>query len=400
MAAIVAEAEERVSDLIEQTKAIITTPIESVWPIVLGHPAWVEEVWVNYLSNACKYGGLDGRPPHITLGAAPPPPSAIGEGLIRFWMRDAGRGLTPDDRARLFTPFTRLEQARATGHGLGLSIVRRIVEKLGGEVGVESDGVAGHGSTFYFTLPAAPIGTLPPPPMQPLRQTPTPTTLQRLSVLLVDDDTLFVQSVRSLLTARGLQVLGVAHDGEQAQALAETLQPELILMDIDMPGHNGLEATRLIKAAHPDMKIVMFTASEREADLFEAIRNGASGYLLKGAPAEVFFSQLSALARGEAPLSPSLASRVLAEFARLSPTPAPSREIARPRADDGEDELTDRQWDILERVARGQTYKEIGADLHLSEQSIKYHMGQIIDRLHVANRVQAVAYLRRNRPSS
>ncbi len=200
--------------------------------------------------------------------------------------------------------------------------------------------------------------------------------------------------VEMMGTFCGPEVVGVAHNSAVAQELADTLNPQLILMDIDLPGQNGLEATRLIKAAHPDMKIVMFTASEREAHLFEAIRNGASGYLLKGAPAEVFFSQLSALARGEVPLSPGLASRVLAEFARLGPT---STQVG---AGQPESELTDRQWDILKRVARGQTYKEIGAELHLSEPAIRYHMGQIIERLHVANRTQAVAYLRRIHPLS
>lgn len=406
MAAIVAEAEGRVSDLIEQSKAVITLPIKSAWPVALGHPAWVEEVWVNYLGNACKYGGIDGQPPRITLGAdlVPDPRDSqqiVQEstaGFIRFWVRDAGRGLTDEDRARLFTPFTRLNQVRATGHGLGLSIVRRIIEKLGGEVGVDSDGVPGHGSTFYFTLPAAPAGTVA-PPAEPVEPSPAQISFHGVTVLVVDDDTLFAQSVRSLLTARGWQVLGVAHDGKQAQALAETLQPELILMDIDMPGLNGLEATRLIKVEHPGMKIVMFTASEREADLFEAIRNGASGYLLKGAPAEVFFDQLSALARGESPLSPGMANRLLAEFARLSTSAASvsqDQPVAIPPAS-----LTDRQWNILERVARGQTYKEIGSDLHLSEPAVRYHMGQIVERLHVSNRAEAVAYLRRHaRPAN
>jgi len=125
--------------------------------MALGYMPWVEEIWVNYLSNAIKYGG---RPPRLELGADPlpnPPPQAgegLGGGMIRFWVRDHGAGLTPEDQARLFTPFTRLDQVRVKGHGLGLSIVRRIVEKLGGQVGVESQ--VGQGSTFSFTLPGAP----------------------------------------------------------------------------------------------------------------------------------------------------------------------------------------------------------------------------------------------------
>jgi signal transduction histidine kinase len=102
-------------------------------------------VWVNYLSNALKYGG---QPPQIELGAA-----EKSDGMVRFWVRDNGPGLRLDEQARLFTPFTKLSQAQTKGHGLGLSIVRRIVIKLGGEVGVESAGVAGQGCVFSFTLP-------------------------------------------------------------------------------------------------------------------------------------------------------------------------------------------------------------------------------------------------------
>ncbi len=142
MAAIVAEAQERLRLMIEQSGAHITVP--STWPVAAGYPAWVEEVWVNYLSNAIKYGGV---PPQVDLGAA------AEDGMVRFWVRDNGPGLSPEEQARLFSQFTRLAEARAEGHGLGLSIVRRIVEKLGGTVGVQS--TVGEGSTFSFTLPAA-----------------------------------------------------------------------------------------------------------------------------------------------------------------------------------------------------------------------------------------------------
>jgi len=140
----VAEALRRLADLVEEREAEIVLP-ES-WPAALGYGPWVEEVWTNYLSNALKYGG---RPPHVELGAATLQP----DGLARFWVRDNGPGLAEEDQARLFVPFTRLGQVRVTGHGLGLSIVRRIMDKLGGQVGVESE--IGEGSTFWFVLPAA-----------------------------------------------------------------------------------------------------------------------------------------------------------------------------------------------------------------------------------------------------
>jgi signal transduction histidine kinase/putative methionine-R-sulfoxide reductase with GAF domain/HAMP domain-containing protein len=145
MAKIAAEACDRLVYLAAERRGEIIVPGE--WPTALGYAPWAEEVWVNYLSNALKYGGQgDIVPPRVEIGAA-----AQADGMVRFWVRDNGPGLTAEEQARLFVPFTRLDQARAQGHGLGLSIVRRIVEKLGGQVGVESQ--VGQGSVFSFTLP-------------------------------------------------------------------------------------------------------------------------------------------------------------------------------------------------------------------------------------------------------
>ena len=135
-----AEARKRLASLIEAHQAEIVLPTE--WPLAEGHDSWVEEVWVNYLSNAIKYGG---RPPRLELGADRQP-----DGMVRFWVRDNGRGLMPHEQAKLFKPFTRLENVRADGHGLGLSVVQHIVTKLGGQVGIES--MPGQGSIFSFTL--------------------------------------------------------------------------------------------------------------------------------------------------------------------------------------------------------------------------------------------------------
>jgi len=135
----------RLRNQCEQHRAEIS--MASDWPCALGYRPWVEEVWVNYLDNALKYGG---QPPRIEMGAAVQP-----DGMVRCWVRDNGNGLSAEEQARLFTPLTRLDGARATGHGLGLSIVRRIVDKLGGSVGVESAGVPGEGCLFYFVLPNA-----------------------------------------------------------------------------------------------------------------------------------------------------------------------------------------------------------------------------------------------------
>jgi signal transduction histidine kinase len=145
MATIVAEAQNRLSEMIASSGATVTGP--ETWPAGLGYAAWVEEIWVNYITNAIKYGGT---PPQVELGV-----NVLPDGMIRFWVRDNGQGLSPEDQGRLFAEFSRLKQIRVEGYGLGLSIVRRIVEKLGGQVGIES--TLGQGSVFSFTLPAAPL---------------------------------------------------------------------------------------------------------------------------------------------------------------------------------------------------------------------------------------------------
>ncbi|MDM8530412.1 hybrid sensor histidine kinase/response regulator [Anaerolineales bacterium HSG25] len=143
MKEIIAEAQERLMHMIVQHQAEIIMP--SQWPRVLGHAPWAEEVWVNYLSNAMKYGG---SPPRVEIGAM-----HRNDGMVEFWVKDNGAGLTPEEQNQLFIPFTRLNQVQAKGHGLGLSIVHRIIRKLGGTVGVQSE--KGNGSRFSFNLPHA-----------------------------------------------------------------------------------------------------------------------------------------------------------------------------------------------------------------------------------------------------
>ncbi len=152
MAELVAQVQKRLSYQIEQSHAEFSIPTE--WPTAMGYAQWIEEVWANYISNAIKYGGT---PPYIEIGfdeclSSPPPGHLpLPNSHIRFWVRDNGAGLSKDKQARLFLPFERLNQAHIDGHGLGLSIVRRIIQKLNGEVGVESQ--PGKGTMFFFTLP-------------------------------------------------------------------------------------------------------------------------------------------------------------------------------------------------------------------------------------------------------
>ncbi len=143
MAEIVAQAQDRLTQMIDEQQGEIIVP--EAWPVAQGYAAWVEEVWVNYLSNGLKYGG---QPPRLELGAAPQK-----DGTIRFWVKDNGPGVPPEEQELVFAEFIQLTKVRAEGYGLGLSITRRIVEKLGGEVGIES--LPGQGSLFYFTLPAS-----------------------------------------------------------------------------------------------------------------------------------------------------------------------------------------------------------------------------------------------------
>jgi len=211
-----------------------------------------------------------------------------------------------------------------------------------------------------------------------------------MKVLLVDDHPLFLDGLKTLLTTRGIDVVGTASDGLEALEKARALLPDVILMDIQMPRLNGLLATRLIKTKQPNVKIVMLTMSENDEHLFEAIKSGACGYLLKAEETDKFFELLSGLMRGEAPLSPGLANRVLKEFAHQGGISGSVE-----RAVEKVEGLTPRQVEVLTLVSQGLAYKEVGAKLFLSERTIKYHMGEIIERLHLENRRQVIEYARR-----
>ena len=210
-----------------------------------------------------------------------------------------------------------------------------------------------------------------------------------MRLLLVDDHALFLQSLRLLLATSGFTVAGTAADGLEALRQARALRPDLVLMDIDMPGCDGLAATRLIKAEMPAVKIVMLSVSASDEHLFEAIRSGASGYLLKSASAERFLEMVGQVASGGAALPPELAARLLEEFARQA------RSTETPPATPSH-ELTPRQTEVLMLVAQGSTYPQVGEALALSEATVRYHMAQIMDRLHLRNRAQVIAYAARH----
>lgn len=224
-----------------------------------------------------------------------------------------------------------------------------------------------------------------------------------MKVMLVDDHPLFLEGLQYLLETYGIEVAGTAGNGSQALDRARVLKPDVILMDIAMPGGGGLDAIRPIKAEMPEVKIVMLTTFDDDENLFEAVKRGASGYLLKNLKAEELFAMLSALERGEAPFSPGLAARLLEEFARQSvereQSIPPAREEPVERGD-AAGKLTRRQADVLNLVAKGMSYKEVGVALDLSERTVKYHMERILELLHLKSRAQAIAYAARESSDS
>ena len=203
-------------------------------------------------------------------------------------------------------------------------------------------------------------------------------------MLLVDDQLLFRKGLRALLEEeKDFEVVGEASDGREAIDLARTTRPDAILMDINMPICNGVEATRIIKAEQPDVKIVALTVSDDDQDLFEAIKAGAQGYLLKDLRPDELFEMLRAVMRGETPISPAIAGKLLNEF-RRRPWHEPSETAGW--------DLTARELEVLQLVAEGLGNAEIGGRLFIVEGTVKNHLHNILEKLHLENRVQAAAY--------
>lgn len=207
-----------------------------------------------------------------------------------------------------------------------------------------------------------------------------------MKLLLVDDHPLFLEGLHYLLETYGIEVAGSAGNGKEAIEQARKLKPDTILMDIKMPVYSGLEALKRIKAEMPEIKIVMLTTSENDEDLFEAVKYGASGYLLKSTNARELVDILLDLERGEVPLSPELSARILKEF---------GKDRWNGQGSGKNSVLSQRQREVLEMVAKGMPYKEVGEALGLTERTVKYHMGRIIELLHLENRAQVIAYAAR-----
>jgi DNA-binding NarL/FixJ family response regulator len=235
-----------------------------------------------------------------------------------------------------------------------------------------------------------------------------------MRVLLADDHGLLVEGLQALLEAHGVEVVGTARNGQEAVAQGRLLHPDVILMDVRMPIIDGLAATRLIKMEMPEIKVVMLTTSSEDQDLFEAVKAGAGGYLLKNMDAKDLIEALHDVQEDAPPFAPGLAARLLDEFARTSHTAITedvtvedgsaeySSHAARAASVEpsAEEPLTPRQFEILTLVAQGLTYKEVGRQVCLSARTVKYHMAEIMRKLHIQNRSQVLAYVNRTKSSA
>lgn len=207
----------------------------------------------------------------------------------------------------------------------------------------------------------------------------------KLRVLLVDDHTLFRKGMASLLSDRDdMEVVGDVENGWEAIEMARAGSPDLILMDVHMPGCDGITAVRTIKKQLPHVKVVMLTAFDDDEDLFAAIKNGADGYLLKNLPPSQFFSLLEGVTRGEAAISGVLADRILHEFRKMDEEKRPGKATHQA--------LTQREIETLELLVQGKTNKEIAGALAISENTVKRHLVDIMEKLHLENRIQLAVY--------
>jgi two-component system NarL family response regulator len=207
-----------------------------------------------------------------------------------------------------------------------------------------------------------------------------------IRVLIVDDHALFRRGLEMVLDEEDdIDLVGQACDGAEAREKASEFLPDVVLMDIRMPRSGGIDACRAMKEAAPSTKIVMLTISDEEADLFEAIRAGASGYLLKDIPLDEVAGSVRAVHEGQSLISPAMAGKLLTEFATLARRPEEERvqQVPPPK-------LTDREMEVLKLVARGMNNRDIARELFISENTVKNHVRNILEKLQIHSRMEAV----------
>jgi len=211
--------------------------------------------------------------------------------------------------------------------------------------------------------------------------------MDHIKVLVVDDHALFRRGIIAVLSDQeNLEVVGEAIDGLEAIEKAEELAPDVILMDLNMPHCSGLEATQAIQAKKLQVKILVLTVSDKETDLFAAMKFGATGYILKNTEPEELIQAISHIVQGGVIISPLMATKLLTEFKD------PGSGVAGRTSPETEADLSPREVEVLKLVAQGATNKEIADSLFISENTVKTHLSNILEKLHLANRSQAAAY--------
>ena len=207
--------------------------------------------------------------------------------------------------------------------------------------------------------------------------------MKRVRILLADDQALFREGLRTLLSLEPtIEIVGESPNGAEAVEAARALAPDLLLMDLRMPVMGGVEATRRVREANPATRVLVLTTFREDEEIFDALRAGACGYLLKDTPASKLVEAIHAAVRGESVIEPSVAARVVAEFTRLSTLGNASPGQSGPQ-------LSARELDVLRQVARGRTNKEIASALHVTEGTVKNHLTNVFTRLGVLDRTQA-----------
>ena len=274
MGDIVDESIQSLESMIEKFNAEIILP--NTWPKAIGYTPWIGEVWVNYLSNAIKYGG---KSPFIEIGVDKGKMENEQDGMLRFWIRDKGIGISAENQKLLFNKFERLDQVNTEGHGLGLSIVQRIIEKLGGQVGVESE--IGQGSRFYFTLPKSMKveeknsdineGSLPK----------KNNLFNKLKILIAEDDDFSDTHLSIIVKKFSKEILHTKTGNETVEICRANTNIDIILMDIRMPGMSGYDATRKIREFDKDVIIIAQTAYALRGDREKALEAGCNDYISK-----------------------------------------------------------------------------------------------------------------------
>ncbi|HZA61067.1 MAG TPA: response regulator transcription factor [Actinomycetota bacterium] len=214
----------------------------------------------------------------------------------------------------------------------------------------------------------------------------SPLERETLRVLIVDDHGLFRKGLQMVLTQEpDIDVVGEGADGQEAVEKAQALMPDVVLMDVRMPKRGGIEATKHIKELLPHVKILMLTISDEEADLYDAIKAGAAGYLLKEIPSEEVADAIRSVWSGQSRISPSMAAKLLSEFQAMS-------KRAEERANVPSPKLTEREMEVLRLVARGMNNRDIAKDLFISENTVKNHIRNILEKLQLHSRMEAVVY--------